>query len=65
MYSDDSKAYRDELNENYKNYVESSGKEYSEETKSEFMAKNLDKKKCFEPDKELMERIVGLFDEWC
>ena len=65
LYSDDSKAYRDELNENYKNYVESSGKEYSEETKSEFMATHLDKKKCFEPDKELMERIVGLFDEWC
>ena len=65
LYSDASREYRNKLNEDYKNYVESSGKEYSAQTKEEFMTQNLDKKKCFEPDKELMERILGLYDKYC
>ncbi len=65
FYSEESEIYRDKLNEDYKAYVEGGGREYSAEVKEEFMRDNLDKKRCFEPDPVLMERIFALLDEYC
>jgi len=65
LYSDSAWKYREQLNADYKSYVEDSGKEYSAETKEEFMNRYLDKKKCFEPDPILMERIINMFDTYC
>ena len=65
FYSQASKEYRERLNADYTDYVENNGKEYSAEVKTEFMSLYLDKKKAFEPDSELMERIISLFDNYC
>lgn len=65
FYSENAEEYRAEINKSYIEYVEENGGEYNGEIKAEFMEKNLDKKKCFEPDEELMEQIIGLYDQYC
>ncbi|MBR7116975.1 MAG: alpha/beta fold hydrolase [Clostridia bacterium] len=65
FYSEAAWAYREQLNADYKSYVEDNGREYSAETKEEFMNWYLDKKQCFEPDPILMERIVNMFNVYC
>ncbi len=58
-------AYMEQLNADYKSYVEDNGREYSAEVKEEFMNGYLDKKQCFEPDPILMEQILELYDTYC
>ena len=65
FYSEAAWAYREQLNADYKSYVEDNGREYSAETKEEFMNGYLDKKQCFEPDPILMEQILNMFDTYC
>lgn len=65
FYSEAAWAYREQLNADYKSYVEDNGREYNAETKEEFMNGYLDKKKCFEPDPVLMEQILDMFDTYC
>ena len=65
FYSEAAWAYREQLNKDYKSYVEDNGKEYCAETKEEFMNGYLDKKQCFEPDPVLMEQILNMFDIYC
>ncbi len=65
FYSEAAWAYREQLNKDYKAYVEDNGREFSAEVKEEFMNGYLDKKQCFEPDPVLMERILRLLDECC
>ena len=59
--SDAALEYREQLNADYKAYVEEQGGEYNAEIKERFMTEHLDKKKCFEPDPELMEQILELY----
>lgn len=63
--SESAHEYREELNKQYTAYVEERGGKYSGEIKQEFMMQYLDKKKCFEPDPELMKKIINLYDESC
>ena len=65
FYSDAAWAYREQLNEDYKAFVEDNGKKYCDEVKEEFMNEYLDKKQCFEPDSILMEQIIDMFDRYC
>lgn len=65
FYSEAAWAYREQLNKDYKSYVEDNGRNYCAEVKEEFMNKYLDKKQCFEPDPILMERIIKMFDTYC
>lgn len=65
FYSDAAEAYREQLNADYKAYVENNGKKYSAKVKEEFMNQYLDKKQCFAPDPVLMERIINMFDAYC
>ena len=65
FYSEAAEVYREQLNEDYRSYVEENGKEYCAEVKEEFMNTYLDKKKCFEPDPVLMEQILEMFDTYC
>lgn len=65
FYSEAAWAYREQLNADYKSYVEDNGREYSAETKEEFMNGYLDKKQCFEPDPVLMEQILNIFNTYC
>ena len=65
FYSEAAWAYREQLNADYKSYVEDNGREYSADTKEEFMNGYLDKKQCFEPDPVLMEQILNMFDTYC
>ena len=65
FYSEAAWAYREQLNADYKSYVEDNGREYNAETKAEFMNGHLDKKQCFEPDPILMEKIINMYDQYC
>ena len=65
FYSEAAWAYREQLNADYKSYVEDNGREYNAETKEEFMNGYLDKKQCFEPNPILMEQILNMFDTYC
>ena len=65
FYSEAYWAYREQLNADYKSYVEDNGRECSAETKEEFMNGYLDKKQCFEPDPVLMEQILNIFNTYC
>ncbi len=63
--SDEANLYREQLNADYKSYVEDGGREYSAEVKEEFMNSNLDKKQCFELDPVLMKQILNMYDTYC
>lgn len=65
FYSEAANAYREQLNADYRTYVETNGGAYNEETKIAFMQEHLDKKQCFEPDSELMQQIMALYDGCC
>ncbi len=65
FYSEAAWAYREQLNADYKSYVEDNGREHSAEVKEEFMNGYLDKKQCFEPDPILMEQILEMYDTYC
>ena len=62
FFSDDASKYREEINEQYKEYVESRGEKYSAKIKEEFMTAHLDKKRAFEPDNDLMSKILKMYD---
>ena len=64
-YSLAAQQYKEQLNEDYKSFVEANGGEYSAELKAEFMEKNLDKEKCYEFDTDLMQRILDFYDQSC
>lgn len=63
--SEESKAYRDQINEDYTAYVEANGGEYNAEIKTEFMDQYLDKQKAFELDGELFAQILEFYDTYC
>ncbi|MDE7435762.1 MAG: alpha/beta fold hydrolase [Lachnospiraceae bacterium] len=60
-----SQRYREQLNEDYTDYVEANGGEYNAQIKTEFMEKYLDKSKCYELDYGLMQQILGFYDSYC
>ena len=63
FYSEEARAYREELNAEYLAYVETHGGEHNAEIKTEFMSEYLDKQRCFEPDPDLMSQILTMFEE--
>lgn len=65
FYSEAAWDYREQLNRDYIIYVEEHGGEYNESIKAEFMETYLDKSKCFEPDPELMEKVLNMYDKYC
>lgn len=64
-YSEAARIYREELYEDYGDYVEENGGEYNNEIKAEFMKGRLDKSKCYEFDYDLMQRILEFCDYYC
>ena len=64
-YSEEAKRCREQLNKDYTAYVEANGGEYNAEIKTEFMGMYLDKRKCFEFDYDLMQRILDFYDSCC
>lgn len=65
LFSERAQEYERQLDEKYTAYVEANGGEYTAEIKAEFMKKNLDKKKCYEFDNDLMRQIVEFYDSCC
>ncbi len=64
FYSDAAWDYREELNARYKSYIEDNGREYNAENKQAFMDEYLDKKQCFEPNPELVEQIIEMYNTY-
>ena len=65
FYSDEAGEYREQVNQAYKEYVESHGGEYNAEIKEEFMSNCVDKIKLFEPNSVLMAKILNMYDTYC
>lgn len=65
FYSQSALEYRDQINEEYRQYVESNGGEYNEEIQAEFMSTHLDKIQCYALDTTLMQSILQMFDKSC
>lgn len=63
-YSDAALQYHEKINSQFAEYVESTGSELSEELKTEYMDRNLDKTCFFELDTELMEQIILFYDHY-
>ena len=65
LYSDDAIAYNETIEEAYESYLKEIGNVDSDESKAEFMDKNLDKSRAFEVNYILMQDILAMFDEHC
>lgn len=61
-YSDASGAYKDELNNQFSEYVSSLQDEFTAEMKTAYMNTNLDKSKLFDLDTNLMDEIIVFYD---
>ncbi len=62
FHSEASKAYRNQFNEAFDTYINSTGAEVNDELKTDFMEQNGDKNKLYELDSDLMARIVEFYD---
>ena len=60
--SDESEAYRDEVNMAYAAFINENEADYSEDELNAFMEENLDKKRAYEPDAVLLKRILNMYD---
>ena len=65
FYSQSAIEYRNQINEEYRLFVEANGGEYTAQLQEEFMTANLDKGKLCEPDSQLMTAILAMFDLCC
>jgi hypothetical protein len=63
-YTDASRRYKDELNTQFKDYVDTLDTELTAEIKREYMEGNLNKAILFDLDTELMDRIVSFYDSY-
>lgn len=63
-YSDASKAYRNEINNQFTEYVNSLDTELTAEIKTEYMNEHLEKNILFDLDIELMDKIVSFYDKY-
>ena len=63
-YSDASAEYRNELNNQFTEFVKSLDTELTAEIKTEYMNEHLNKKLLFDLDKELMDDIVLFYDKY-
>jgi hypothetical protein len=63
-HSDFSKTYREEYNQKFTEYVESTGAEINAELESKYMNENGNKSMLFELDTELMDRIVLFYNSY-
>ena len=63
--SEESEEYRKQIECEYERYIEESGKRDTAKNKNEFMTANFDKMKGYEPDAQLMARVLEMYDEYC
>lgn len=64
LYSEEANMYRDYVNIEYTRYVESHGGEHNVEIKEEFF-KNIDLKRVFEVNTDLMNQVISMYDQYC
>ena len=63
-YSDASKEYRNEINNQFTEYVNSLDAELTAEIKTDYMNEHLEKNMLFDLDIELMDKIVSFYDKY-
>ncbi|MFA5636524.1 MAG: alpha/beta fold hydrolase [Anaerovoracaceae bacterium] len=64
FYSDLSKVYRNEINNQFEEYVNSLNTELTAEIKTEYMDAHLDKTQLFDLNIELMDQVVSFYDKY-
>lgn len=64
LYSEEANMYRDYVNIEYTRYVEQRGGEHTAEIKEEFF-KNVDLKRVFEVNTDLMNKVILMYDQYC
>ena len=65
LFSDEAMTYRENLNAQYLVYIESTGQKNTDAVMAAYMEKNLDKMQCFEPNPQLMDQTLALYDFYC
>lgn len=63
-YSDESRQYQKEFNDEFKVYVDSLDQELTAEIKTEYLHSHLDKEKMYDLDDELMEQMLAFYDTY-
>ncbi len=64
FYSKRAYEYNEYINNLYSEYLRVNALHNTKQSKATFMEQNLDKKRCFEPDKALMKRIIKMYDRY-
>lgn len=62
-YSKQAWEYQKNLNKSYHAYLKKYKKKNSKKARIDYMKNHLDKKKCYEPDAELMDKIIKMYDK--
>jgi dipeptidyl aminopeptidase/acylaminoacyl peptidase len=62
-YSKQAWEYQKNLNKSYHEYLKKYKKKNNKKSRLDYMKNHLDKKKCYEPDGELMDRIIKMYDK--
>ena len=60
--SEESEAYRDEINAAYAAYINEKGTDFDVSDRDAYMLENFDKVRAYEPDPDLLERILAMYD---
>ncbi len=63
-YSDAARAYKDQFNQGFQDYVNSLEGDLTPELKASYLQEHLDKKTIYELDQDLMDRILRLYDSY-
>ena len=62
LYSQNAISYRAQLENSYQAYLSEAGKRDKDKVREEYMSKNINKKLYFEPNEELFEKIINLYN---
>lgn len=63
-YSNTSSQYKDTLNKNFEEYLNSLDQELTAEIKTDYMIENIDKTQLFDLDTDLLEQIISFLDSY-
>ncbi len=61
-YSDAAREYIDTFNQSFDQSLSSLGEDFTPEIKASYLKDNLDKKRLYDLDEELMDRIINFYD---
>ena len=61
-FADRARAYRDEFNEEFAEYIENLDEKFTPEIRAEYINNNIDKSRLYQLDPDLISRIHNLYN---